>query len=170
LQLATMYPILKATVAYVPANVRYPACCGFTPVPYAWSWKGKALGFRPIRPTPAQDGLVLRAVIEVEYIHGPVLLISGGEDRVWDSSNMASSIVARLKHFNFAHEVEDLKYPQAGHGAGRPEIVPAWQGTARNPVSVREIDMGGTPKGNAESSLDAIPRVLDFLQRNISAH
>src|SRR5580704_6452560 len=30
LQLGSMYPRIKAVVAYVPANVRYPACCGFT--------------------------------------------------------------------------------------------------------------------------------------------
>jgi hypothetical protein len=30
--------------------------------------------------------------------------------------------------------------------------------------------MGGTPKGNAESSLDAIPKVIDFLQQSLSAH
>ena len=28
LQLGSMDPVLKAVVAYVPANVRYPACCG----------------------------------------------------------------------------------------------------------------------------------------------
>lgn len=170
LQLATMYPIIKATVAYVPANVRYPACCGFTPVPYAWSWTGKALGFRPLRPNPSQDGLVLRATIEVEYMHGPVLLISGGEDLVWDSSPMTDVIVSRLKHNHFTYEVESLKYPHAGHAAGRPEIVPAWQGTTTHGASGRYVALGGSPQGNAESSIDAIPKVLDFLQRNISTH
>jgi len=168
LQLATMYPILKATVAYVPANVRYPACCGFTPVPYAWSWTGKALGFRPLRPNPSQDGLVLRSTIEVEYMHGPVLLISGSDDRVWDSSAMADVIVSRLKQHHFAYDVESLKYAHAGHAAGRPEIVPAWQGATTNQKSGREVSLGGTPQGNADSSIDAIPKVIDFLQRNLS--
>jgi hypothetical protein len=43
LQLGSMYPRIGAVVAYVPANVRYPACCGFAPVPYAWTWDGKPL-------------------------------------------------------------------------------------------------------------------------------
>ena len=39
LQLGSMYPAIKAVVAYVPANVRYPACCGRM-MPAAWTWKG----------------------------------------------------------------------------------------------------------------------------------
>jgi hypothetical protein len=30
-------------------------------------------------------------------------------------------------------------------------------------------DLGGTPEGNAASSLDAIPKMLDFLQQSLSA-
>ncbi len=166
LQLGSMFPRIRAVVAYSPANVRYPACCGFTPVPYAWSWNGSGLAFHPLRPRAEDTVLVMRSEIEVEQIQGPVLLISGDADRVWDSKSMADSIVARLKRHNFAYNVEHLNYAHAGHAAGRPEIVPAWQGPTRNPTSGRDVDMGGTPKGNAESSLDAIGKVIEFLTRN----
>jgi dienelactone hydrolase len=168
LQLGSMYPRIKAVVAYVPANVRYPACCGFTPVPYAWTWNGRPLAFHPVRPVPGQTQMDMQAAIGVELTQGPIMLISGGEDRVWESSSMADSVVARLKRLHFAYKVEHLNYPHAGHAAGRPEIVPAWQGWTRNPMSGREVEMGGTPKGNAESSLDAIPKVLDFLRQSLS--
>jgi dienelactone hydrolase len=170
LQLGSMYPMIGAVVAYSPANVRYPACCGFTPAPYAWTWNGAGLAFRPIRPIAALQGVAMRSAIEVELTKGPILLISGDSDRVWDSSSMADSIVARLKQFRFAYTVEHLKYSHAGHGAGRPEIVPAWMGAATNPMSGREVEMGGTPKGNAESSADAIGKVIDFLQQSLAAH
>jgi dienelactone hydrolase len=170
LQLASMSPAIKAVVAYVPANVRYPACCGFTSVPYAWTWEGRGLAFRPVRGGVGQEAMAMQAAIKVELTGGPILLISGKQDRVWDSSSMADSIVARLKQFRFAYNVEQLKYPHAGHGAGRPEIVPAWLGLTRNPTSGREMEMGGTPRGNAESSLDAIPKVIAFLQQSLSAH
>ena len=169
LQLGSMFPAIKAVVAYVPANVRYPACCGFTPVPYAWTWEGRGLAFRPRRGGIGQEAMAMQAAIKVELTGGPILLISGKQDRVWDSSSMADSIVARLKQFRFAYNVEELKYAHAGHGAGRPEIVPAWLGLTRNPTSGREAEMGGTPRGNAESSLDAIPKVIDFLLRSLSA-
>jgi dienelactone hydrolase len=167
LQLGTMFGIVKAVIAYSPANVRYPACCGATRVPWAWTWNGNPLAFRVLRPRFGLEDSGMRAVIEVERIKGPILLISGGKDGVWESSSMVDSIAARLKHAQFAYGVEELKYPQAGHGAGRPEIVPAWQGWTTNPMSGRESEPGGTPKGNAESSLDAIPKVIDFLRQNL---
>ena len=170
LQLGSMSPAIKAVVAYVPANVRYPACCGFTPVPYAWTWEGRGLAFRPVRGGVGQEAMAMQAAIKVELTGGPILLISGKQDRVWDSSSMADSIVSRLKQFRFAYNVEQLKYPHAGHAAGRPEIVPAWQGPTRNPTSGRDVEMGGTPRGNAESSLDAIPKVIDFFRESLSAH
>jgi dienelactone hydrolase len=170
LQVGSMFKGVTAVVAYSPANVRYPACCGFTTVPYAWTWQGNGIAFRPLRPNLEQQGMAMRAVIEVEHSQGPILLIAGEDDRVWDSSAMADAIVTRLKKFHFSYNVEELKYPRAGHGAGRAEIVPAWQGEVTNPTSGREIEMGGTPKGNAESTLDAIPKVLDFLQQSLPAH
>jgi dienelactone hydrolase len=170
LQLGSMFPRIKPVVAYSPANVRYPACCGFTAVPYAWAWNGNGLAFRPLRPGATQMEMVMKSEIEVERTQGPILLISGDADHVWDSKSMADSIVARLKRHAFVYNVEHLNYAHAGHGAGRPEIVPAWRGAVRNPTSGRDVEVGGTPQGNAESSLDAIGKVIDFLQQSLAAH
>lgn len=166
LQLGSMFPQIRAVVAYVPANVRYPACCGNTSVPYAWTWQGQPLAYltRPMRQDPE---FVMRATIAVEQTHGPVLMISGEDDHVWDSSEMADDVVDRLKRAHFAYSFENLKYPHAGHAAGRPEIIPAWHGDVRQPVSGEEMDLGGSPKGDAESTLDAIPKVLGFLHQNL---
>ena len=166
LQLGSMYPQIKAVVAYVPANVRYPACCGNNEVPYAWIWQGHALSYRPFGLAVPPEAL-LGAEIEVEQTHAPILLISGQEDGVWPSSMMADAVVARLKDHHFSFSVEHLKYAHAGHMAGRPEIMPVWRG--RNPRLVfgREEDAGGTPAGNAESSLDAMPKVLQFLHQSL---
>jgi dienelactone hydrolase len=166
LQLGSIYNDIKAVVAFVPANVRYPACCGFTSVPYAWTWKGMGLSFYPVgRFAHAQGGFGWE--IAVEHIHGPILLISGGEDGIWNSSAMTGSIVTRLKREHFTYDVIRLNYPHAGHSAGRPEIVPSWQGWTRNPTSGRDTEMGGTPAGNAESSLDAAPKILEFLAKSL---
>ncbi|MBV9085337.1 MAG: acyl-CoA thioesterase/BAAT N-terminal domain-containing protein [Acidobacteriaceae bacterium] len=166
LQLASMYPRIKAAVAYVPANVRYRACCGENGVAYAWTWKGLPLPFARgnERGRDAFD-----AAIKVENTQGPILMIGGKDDHVWDSAAMVAAAASRLKQAHFAYEVETLIYPHAGHIAGRPEIVPEWSEKVRHPVSGRMIDFGGTPAGNAQSSIDAIPKVLDFLRRNLSA-
>lgn len=162
LQLGSMYPQIKAVVAYVPANVRYPACCGNTPVPYAWTWKGEPLAFAPPRFDLSAD-IRVRASIAVENTHGPLLLIGAEDDGIWRSSEMTQAVADRLHQAHFAYAVELLKYPHAGHRAGRPEIVPTWHGRMRHPVSGREIDLGGSARGDAQSSLDAIPKVLNFL-------
>jgi len=43
--------------------------------------------------------------------------------------------------------------------------VPAWQGPTRNRTSGRDVEMGGTPQGNAESTLDATGKVIKFLRQ-----
>jgi dienelactone hydrolase len=168
LQLGSLYTGIKAVVAYVPANVRYPACCGIAAAQGpAWTWKGNGLAFSRFGRGGRAMG-VLGAEIAVERTHGPILLVSGGEDGVWGSSTMTDAIVARLKREHFGYDVVRLNYPHAGHTAGHPEIVPSWQSWTRNPTSGRDTQMGGTPAGNAESGLDAAPKVLDFLARSLS--
>jgi dienelactone hydrolase len=169
LQLGSMYPQIRAVVAYVPANVRYPACCGNTALP-AWTWEGQPLSYVStgfVRNPMAMMSASVNASIKVERTHGPVLLISGTDDGVWRSEMMAEAVVARLKQSHFPYAVQHLKYAHAGHRAGRPEIVPTWHGMVRNPTSGREENLGGNAKGDAESSLDAIPKVLEFLRQSL---
>ena len=82
---------------------------------------------------------------------------------------MANEVVARLKQSHFAYPVEHLKYPHAGHRAGRPEAVPTMHGKVVNPTSGREQNLGGSVEGDAQSSLDAIPKVLEFLRQSLQA-
>jgi dienelactone hydrolase len=165
LQLGSMYPQIRAVVAYVPASARFPACCGDTRLP-AWTWEGQPLSY--VSPRFVRNpAAMMQASIPVERTHGPVLLISGEDDGVWPSAMMAKAVVARLKHYHFPYAVEDLKYAHAGHRAGRPEIVPTWHGMVRNPTSGREENPGGNAKGDAQSSLDAIPKVLEFLRQSL---
>jgi dienelactone hydrolase len=166
LQLGSMFPQIKAVVAYVPANVRYPACCGNTRVPYAWTWQGRPLAF--VFPRMFRDpGASIPASIAVEHTHGPILLISGDDDGVWDSTGMSEAVAVRLKQAHFPYPYEHLRYRHAGHRAGRPEIVPTWHGRIRNPTSGTEENLGGSVEGDAESSLDAIPKVLEFLHASL---
>jgi hypothetical protein len=46
------------------------------------------------------------ALIEVEAIHGPVLLISAIKDEMWPSTEMSDQIMATLKskHFEYVYE------------------------------------------------------------------
>jgi dienelactone hydrolase len=160
LQLGSMFPAIRAVVAYVPADVRYPACCGNTSVPYAWTWTG-----RPLPYALPRFGRTGEAAIEVERTRGPVLMISGEDDHLWRSWEMADAVVSRLKRANFAYSFENLKYAHAGHLAGHPSIRPAWHTAVRHPISGRLNDLGGSAKGDAESSIDSMPKVLEFLRK-----
>ncbi len=165
LQLGSMFPAIGAVVAYVPANVRYAACCGNTHLPYAWTWGGKPLPY--LLPRLARSPEMARdAAIEVERTRGPILMISGEDDHLWRSWDLADAVAARLKRSKFAYSFANLKYPHAGHSAGRPDIRPTWHSAARHPISGRLEDLGGSAKGDAESSMDSIPKVLEFLRKS----
>jgi dienelactone hydrolase len=176
LQLGSMYGQIKAVVAYAPASFRHPAWASYgtpTSLPYAWTWRGQPLGYMSMRlqrAPMANPASVTHAAIRVEETRGPILLICGENDEVWPSSMMADAIVGRLKGVHFSYPVQVLKCPHAGHQAGRPEIVPSWQGALPHPVTGRGVIFGGTPKGDAESSLDAIPKVLEFLRTNLETN
>ena len=169
LQLASMFPQIGAVAAYVPANLRYPACCGGdTRVPYAWTWRGSPLPYLPLR-FARDPQMMMEAAIEVEKTKGPVLLISGEDDGIWRSSAMADAVIARLKRAHFPYHFEHLKYPHAGHSAGKPGVAPAWHGRVRHPVSGREMVLGGSAEGDAQSSIDAMPKVIEFLRQSSSS-
>ena len=165
LQLGSMYSQVTAVVAYVPANTRHAACCGDNRVPYAWMWQAKPLSFTYGRRNPEVER---EAAIQVEYTRGPLLLISGEDDGVWESSSMCKEVVDRLKSNHFQFSVEHLRYPHAGHTSGHPGITPAWHGRLRHPLSGREVNLGGSVEGNAQSSIDATPKVLEFLKQNLA--
>ncbi len=134
---------------------RSPAC----------TWHGRALAFVPTTTMGMSLSASASATIAVENTQGPILLISGEDDGVWPSSAMANFVMSRLKQAHFPFDSEHLKYPHAGHWAGRPEITPAWHSNVGNPTSGRSLHPGGKPEGNAASSLDAIPKVLEFLRK-----
>ena len=112
---------------------------------------------------------VRAASILIENTQGPILMISGEDDGVWESTRMADEATSRLKGAHFPYRFEHLKYRHAGHMAGHPAIFPAWHGRMVHPLSGAEVDLGGTPEGNAESSLDAIPKILKFLREGLGS-
>jgi len=165
LELGSLYSVLHAVVAFVPSDVRVPACCDGGGGA-AWTWHGRPLAYAGVQGYGKSPDLP--AEIAVENTRGPILVISGNDDGVWPSSQMTARIESRLKGAHFRYEVVRLDYPKAGHRAGAPEIAPAWTGSLQHPVSGQPEELGGTPDGNATSGLDAAPRVLAFLARSFS--
>ena len=87
-----------------------------------------------------------KAAIEAEKIHGPVLLLSGHDDRLWPSEEMGDAICKRLKGKVFKYKYEHVKYDNAGH-------------------TLNEFYMfGGTSEGNRKARIDSNRRMLEFLK------
>jgi len=107
------------------------------------------------------------ATIRVERINGSVLLISGRMDRQWPSERLADIAFQRLQEHAFPHRYEHLRYPDAGHAIGWPNV-PTTETRFKHPVSGVEVDHGGTARGTAFASSDSWGRLLRFLEQALT--
>ncbi|WP_163849141.1 acyl-CoA thioesterase/BAAT N-terminal domain-containing protein [Pseudooceanicola aestuarii] len=187
---ATWPDLVSAVIAYVPGAVVHgaqgagdPARGGWqgdtwlldgAPLPHLWK-NNSAVDWHPWHGDPPPDrhhsvffeGLKDRALFEaarirVERIAGPVLLISGRDDRAWPSSLYSKMVVATLAAEGHPHLVRHLDFDDAGHSINLP-YVPTTQLTREHPVSKVPFTSGGTPAGNAGADDGSWRGVLDFL-------
>lgn len=165
LLLGATYPeLFEVVVGYVPSGLvigNFGAdSIGETS---AWTFAGEPIPFY----SEAEDNLE-EATISVEKIQGPVLLISGKDDQLWDSTYLADIAINRLVQHNHPYPYEHLAYENAGHWIG----VPYWPTTGRDsfthPVSGDQYSVGGTPAGDALASADSWVRLLEFLASNLA--
>jgi hypothetical protein len=99
-----------------------------------WTRQGNPLpqlSFLPgVMPTQSERGLSMlplseaalddrdavdRSAIAVEHAHGPLLLVSGGDDRAWATGRMYEMIGDRMSRHGRSGDVKHLHYPGAGH-------------------------------------------------------
>lgn len=196
---ASMFPeSIAAVVAYAPS------CAVFAGISFgregrrnsSWSYQGQPLPFipypRPMRPSLglrglSQVGMYQRALDEADAatassaaiqagdIDAAVLLLSGGKDRMWPSSGMAETVVARLAAAGKIDHVEHLHFAEAGHS-----FMP-WAPNLRSALAVRAIngarlagfgglfELGGRPAANRQALRQAWERVVPFLERHLSS-
>lgn len=168
---------VRAVMAFAPSGIVWQGL-DFNDVANmgpAWTADNKPLpfiapdpaAFRPNAPMkPMFDNVLAEADrrpetgIPVEKINGPILLISGGDDRLWPSADMAARIVKRLKDKDFKHEVTNLIYEGAGHlvfmGDSSAPYLAAQAKAGPNPV------MGGDGPTNAKAWNDNWPKTIAF--------
>lgn len=174
LLVASRRPDVSAVVAAMPSHVVWQGFdWSFVPVETSsWSAGGAPISFLPIT-TVSWDGNVYtpaltnadkhpEAVIPVEQIAGPVMLVCGEADSLWPSCPMARAVKARRDAQGDGAATTLLAYKDAGHGgAGRPlpkgKEVP-WIITM----------FGGTKEGNVAARADGWPRILAFLRQALA--
>ncbi len=115
--LGVHYPgYVRGVIALTSANV---ALCGLPDCRPAWTWHGAPVPFtrQGNEPNPTDQPA---AVIPVERIAGPVLVVCAGHDEVWNSCDYGAAFVKRLDahHSRYPHKL--LTYPEAFHYVNMP--------------------------------------------------
>lgn len=189
---AAHFSTIRAVVALKPSSVVFSGLF-YEPnrgaAPSSWSFRGMPFTYvngtapasveaqisadvrakRPVSYMPEYLAEVRNAtnlaesMIPVERIRGPVLLVTGDDDRLWPSSFMASQIIQRLRLKHHPYSDRWLHYANAGHGIGEAYDTYAESTTAGS------LNLGGTPAGNARASADSWPRAIEFLSLALHA-
>ena len=169
LMIGALRPDVAGVIAYSPQELRWAAVGGGGP---AWTLNGVPLPYAEgvyNRATPMSqftdilDGpadVRNAAAIDVEHIHGPVLLISSRADGLSPSARMANDIEARLRTNGFKYRVENVQYEDASHllmgfGPGQTEFR----------AERFTIHFGGTAEGTERARNAGWARVKRFLGR-----
>lgn len=188
LLIGATFPIIGAVVSIVGSGVltqgigagTFLEMVG-TPCP-SWTYRGRPLPFVPTVVTPpleqqVTDGepvelglsflpgledaaTVAAATIPVEQIHGAVLLVSAGDDRMWPSHTLSQRALERLARHQHRFPVQHLTYQEAGHAIAPPPYGPSTEIISPGPGVL--FATGGTPKANAKARAEAWQQTLRF--------
>jgi pimeloyl-ACP methyl ester carboxylesterase len=157
LLLGALHPEIDAVVAVSPPHVVWAALSPARPQRSSFTRGGEPLSFVPYDDSwepetdpPEYVGMyeqsletyadrVPAARLPVERITGEVLLVAGGDDRLWPSCEMAEEVVGRRAAAGLQTTV--VSHPRAGHRVTLPGEPPA-------PPS--HLVHGGTPEADAE--------------------
>lgn len=104
----------------------------------------------------ADERTVERATIPIEECTGPVLLVSGGDDRLWNSAEFHGVATERLDEHD--REYDHHIYEGAGHAIRYPYL------PAANREESELYVNGGTTEGYAEADADYWPRVVETFE------
>ncbi|MBU1014723.1 MAG: prolyl oligopeptidase family serine peptidase [Bacteroidetes bacterium] len=133
LVMGSYFKDIKCVVGLIPSHVVFP---GHTMQfnTSSWSFKGKELPFVPVNKEALEyiskgddyyrlafeavlkDSLAEeKALIKVEKINGPILLLSATKDEVWPSTPMCEKIMNRLQSKKFKYYYKHIP-TDGGHG------------------------------------------------------
>jgi dienelactone hydrolase len=163
------YPEVAAVVAVAPSNLitqalgPLPDRIKSAPQTSSWSLHGVPVPYLP-HGAGFDSNAYPEASIAVERINGPVLLISGTEDKAWPSTMMADKVMERLKAHDFRFRYEHLRYANAGHGLFAAHD-PTDAVFAEKFAKVSPGPLGGTREGDVAAQADSWPKVLAFLDQ-----
>ena len=186
LLLSSQFPDeIASAVAVVPSCVTYGGISNH--LKSSWTYKENPL---PFAPTPGKEEVLQqlqfrktidltelflkkmedresfeKALIPVENISCPLLLISGGDDRLWPSSLYANLVMDRLDAFQSPIFREHLCYELAGHMITNP-FDPVISGAFKHPVTGLFYEMGGEAEAQGVACRDSWKKIIEFFNKN----
>ncbi|GAB3951250.1 hypothetical protein GCM10028805_30980 [Spirosoma harenae] len=137
LLLGSYYPGIRCIVAMVPSHVVFPGHTAHFSTA-AWSYQGKQLPFVPVNEEAIpfllkrnlrgtfeamlKDTLAeKKAMIQVERINGPILLLSATQDEIVPTTPMCDKIMQRLKAKSFPWHYKHLAI-EGGHTESQKHV------------------------------------------------
>ena len=185
LLVASMRRDIKGAIAFVPSNVRWQGIpngpsfisksswtlngkdlpylkCSFS-FSFFWKYicKSKQIEMREIfKPIITEDkSKIDPALIEVEKINGPILLVAVKDDKIWPSYDMCQMMKNRLDSLKFEHQIEFLYYDNAGHLIFlEPDLMPTID------YKYQQLAVGGKDSENSAAQIDSWNKMIGFLQ------
>lgn len=100
--------------------------------------------------------------INVGKIDAPLLVISGGDDKLWPSQNFSEEIQKERNNVNDVY----LSYKKAGHFISFPYSFYQSPANVHMDLDGMIIDFGGTKYENAQAAEDSLAKILAFLDNN----
>lgn len=171
LTVASHYREIKVVVATMPSSVVWPGISHTSAdPPSTFTLRGQPLPDLPYgMPFTSVYQLYAKglaalgqhqdAIIPVERINGPIMLVCGKADTLWPSCPMSEQVAARLRAKGFRRPVELLEYDDAGHAVYGQPYDPS------NPRIASLADLGGTVEGNQAARRDSWARSMAFLDQ-----
>lgn len=103
------------------------------------------------------------AMIKVEDIKCPLLIITGKDDRMWPSWLYGDMVMNRLDACKSSIYRKHLSYENVGHMILPSEYAPVITEAQKHPVTGLLYEMGGNKTAQAEANRDSWLKIVDFL-------
>lgn len=187
---ASTYPQIHAVIADVPSPFAWEGIAAGPGAPESsWTIGGKPVPYVPYssamgeqfmnaytmhQPLDLRKGYdaamtdnkadIAPAMFQLQNIHGPVLLLAGDDDQIWNSDAQCAMALAYLQQHHHAYADKYVHYAGAGHMFLFARPGHASTQAALGPMTLL---LGGSDQANLTAANAAWPLIGQFLQQSL---